>query len=178
MVWQNQFLLLFTACGAMSTLGSNLDRRDITAIQNTLETINEGLRRVDIATIALQNGTGTALQTLESDAVPLLVNATAIIRVSPLLNLQDSNSLGAAAEALRSNLLISINDFIAQEPLLAAAGQKQTILQALVAERNSTLDLTNTLSSKLDPAAGNTKLALSQIMAVLCVGSIICNFLF
>lgn len=165
MVWQPQLLLpLFTACAAMS---SNINRRDVTSIQNTLETINESLRRVDIATIALQNGTGPALLTLESDAVPLLMNATTVIGASPPLNLQDSNNLGASIEALRSNLVISINDFIAQEPLLAAAGQKQTVLMALVAERNFTSDLTNTLSSKLDPAANGTKLVLSQIADVL-----------
>lgn len=143
------------------------NRRDVTSIQNALDIINEGIRRADIATIGLQNGTGPALAALESHAGALLTNATAVIGASAPLDLQDSLSLTVSTRALRSNLNLSLNDLIAQKPLLDAAGESRLLLGAITGEKDLGLALANALVSKLDPGAGEPLRALSELMDAL-----------
>lgn len=141
---------------------------DLASIRNVLDVINDGLRRVDLATIGLP-ATGPALLKLEAIAVPLLENATTVILASEPLGFQDSQSLVAATQALRFNLNISINDFIAQKPLLDAAGQSSGLLADLAAEANITLKMSTALLSKLDPGATQAQASLAQVADILYV---------
>lgn len=165
MLWQLVIVLISTAQAAVGNY--HLNRQDVTSIQHALNIINEGIRRTDIATIGLQNGTGPALATLESHARALLTNATAVIAASAPLDLQDSLSLTVATRALRSNFNLSLNDLIAQKPLLDAAGQSQQLLSAIMEEKNLGLAMANTLISKLDPGAGQPLSALSELTGAL-----------
>lgn len=139
---------------------------DLASVRNALDIINDGLRRVDLATIGLP-ATAPALMQLEAIAVPLLENATTVIASSEPLGLEDSQSLVVATQALRFNLNISVNDLIAQKPLLDAAGQSSAILSALGAESNVTLMLSSALLSKLDPSATQAQASLAQVAEVL-----------
>lgn len=141
---------------------------DLASIRNALDVINDGLRRVDLATIGLP-ATASALAALEAIAVPLVENATAVITASTPLGFEDSQNLVVATQALRSNLNISINDFIAQKPLLDASGQSASLLASLAAEGNVTLKMASALLSKLDPQATQAQASLTQVREVLYV---------
>ncbi|KAJ4408028.1 hypothetical protein N0V82_009793 [Gnomoniopsis sp. IMI 355080] len=135
---------------------------DLNSIKNALDIINEGLRRVDLATIGLP-ATAPALLELESIAVPLLENATAVFTASEPLDFEDTQSLVIATQALRSNLNVSINDFIAQKPLLDASGQASKISAQLASEANAALKMSSALLSKLDPDATQAQASLAQV---------------
>lgn len=145
---------------------------DLVSIKNALDVINEGLRRVDLATIGLP-ATAPALLELEAIAVPLLENATAVFTASEPLGFEDSQSLVIATQALRSNLNVSINDFIAQKPVLDASGQSGALLSRLAAEANVTLKMSSALLSKLDPTATQAQASLAQVANILYVSLIL-----
>lgn len=141
---------------------------DLASIKNALDIMNEGLRRVDLATIGLP-ATAPALLALEAIAIPLLENATAVFAASDVLGFQDSQSLVIATQALRNNLNVSINDFIAQKPLLDASGQSGLLLTRLAEEANVTLQMSSVLLSKLDPGATQAQASLAQVASILYV---------
>lgn len=141
---------------------------DLTSIKNALDIINEGLRRVDLATIGLP-ATAPALLELEAIAVPLLENATAVFTASEPLGFEDTQSLVIATQALRSNLNVSINDFIAQKPLLDASGQASMISSQLASEASAALKMSSALLSKLDPEATQAQASLAQVANILYV---------
>lgn len=118
---------------------------DLISIRNALDTINEGLRRGDIAILGLQNGTGPALLALQAQTIPLLQNATAVIEASAPLNFEASHSLVFATQALRFNINVTIYDLAAQKPVLVAVNQTGSVLNALSAQMGVALRLATAL---------------------------------
>lgn len=118
-----------------SAVANDVSRRDIQAIQNALNEVNLELERIDIAILELQSGTAPALEQLEATSITALQNATLVIQASERLDMQNSESLAAATDALRSNLNVTVIDAVRQKSVLDALNLTSMIQQALGPQR-------------------------------------------
>lgn len=141
-------------------------KRDLASIQSSLDAINVGLQRVDTAILGLASGTGASLMQLGQQAVPLLQNASAQIRQSQPLTLEDSLNLATTTMALRQNTNLTINDLIAQKPLLDQAGSSPLVAAGLQQQRDASNDLAVALASKVAPDTPNVVPALNELAGI------------
>ncbi|KAK7701680.1 hypothetical protein SLS64_010128 [Diaporthe eres] len=141
-------------------------KRDLASIQSSLDAINVGLQRVDTAILGLATGTGASLLQLGQQAVPLLQNASAQIRQSEPLSLEDSLNLATTTQALRQNTNLTINDLIAQKPLLDQAGSTALVAAGLQQQRDASNDLAVALASKVAPDTPNVVPALNELAGI------------
>lgn len=141
-------------------------KRDLTSIQSSLDAINVGLQRVDTAILGLAQGTGASLLELGMQAVPLLQNASAQIRQSEPLSLEDSLNLATTTQALRQNTNLTINDLIAQKPLIDQAGSTALVAAGLQQQRDASNDLAVALASKVAPDTPNVVPALNELAGI------------
>lgn len=126
---------------------------DLASIQSALDTINSGLRNLDTALISLNQGTAGSLLELGQASVPVLQNATQIIMQSAPLSLSDVQSLSTSTAALRQNVNLTINDFIAQKPLFDSLQTSPLVLQGLQGSKDAAVQLGQALVSKFPPEA-------------------------
>lgn len=153
--------------GAVYAVSSPENRkRDLASIQSSLDAINVGLQRVDTAILGLASGTGASLLELGQQAVPLLQNASAQIRQSEPLSLEDSLNLATTTQALRQNTNLTINDLIAQKPLLDQAGSSPLVAAGLQQQRDASNDLAIALTSKVAPNTPNVVPALNELSGI------------
>ncbi|POS69529.1 hypothetical protein DHEL01_v212077 [Diaporthe helianthi] len=158
---------LFIQLGAVYAASSSENRkRDLESIQSSLDAINVGLLRVDTAILGLASGTGPSLLQLGQQAVPLLQNASAQIRQSQPLSLEDSLNLGSTTQALRQNTNLTINDLIAQKPLLDQVGSSALVAAGLQQQRDASSDLAVALASKVAPDTPNVISALNELSGI------------
>lgn len=141
-------------------------KRDLASIQSSLDAINVGLQKVDTAILGLAQGTGASLLELGQQAVPLLQNASAQIRQSEPLSLEDSLNLATTTQALRQNTNLTINDLIAQKPLLDQAGSTPLVAAGLQQQRDASNDLAVALASKVAPDTPNVVPALNELAGI------------
>lgn len=153
--------------GAVYAASSTENRkRDLASIQSSLDAINVGLQKVDTAILGLAQGTGASLLELGNQAVPLLQNASAQIRQSEPLSLEDSLNLATTTQALRQNTNLTINDLIAQKPLLDQAGSTALVAAGLQQQRDASNDLAVALASKVAPDTPNVVPALNELAGI------------
>jgi len=163
MYWLHILIHLGAVCAASSTENR---KRDLASIQSSLDAINVGLQRIDTAILGLATGTGPSLLELGMQAVPLLQNASAQIRQSEPLSLEDSVNLGTTTQALRQNTNLTINDLIAQKPLLDQAGSSALVAAGLQQQRDASNDLAVTLASRVAPNTPNVVPALNELAGI------------
>ncbi|KKY37734.1 putative cell wall protein [Diaporthe ampelina] len=162
MYWVHMLIHLGAVCAA----SPENHKRDLASIQSSLEAINVGLQRVDTAILGLATGTGVSLIQLGMQAVPLLQNASAQIRQSGPLSLEDSLNLATTTSALRQNTNLTINDLIAQKPLLDQAGSSAIVAAGLLQQRDASSDLAVALASKVAPDTPNVVSALNELASI------------
>lgn len=152
--------------GAAYAASSETHKRDLASIQSSLDAINVGLQRVDTAILGLASGTGASLLQLGMQSVPLLQNASAQIRQSQPLSLEDSLNLATTTSALRQNTNLTINDLIAQKPLIDQAGSTGLVAAGLLQQRDASNDLAVALASKVAPDTPNVVPALNELAGI------------
>lgn len=152
--------------GAVYAASPETRKRDLASIQSSLDAINVGLQRVDTAILGLATGTGPTLLQLGQQSVPLLQNASAQIRQSEPLSLEDSLNLATTTMALRQNTNLTINDLIAQKPLLDQAGSSGLVAAGLQQQRDASNDLAVALASKVAPDTPNVVPALNELAGI------------
>ena len=162
MFWARMLIHL----GAAYAASTSNSKRDLASIQSSLDAINAGLQRVDTAILGLASGTGAALLQLGQQSVPLLQNASAQIRQSEALSLEDSLNLATTTMALRQNTNLTINDLIAQKPLLDQAGSSALVAAGLQQQRDASNDLAVALASKVAPDTPNVVPALNELAGI------------
>lgn len=162
MYWAHLLVYL----GAVYAASSETHKRDLASIQSSLDAINVGLQRVDTAILGLAKGTGASLLQLGMQAVPLLQNASAQIRQSQPLSLEDSLNLDTTTSALRQNTNLTINDLIAQKPLIDQAGSTGLVAAGLLQQRDASNDLALALASKVAPDTPNVVAALNELAGI------------
>lgn len=121
---------------------------DVNSIKGALDTVNAGLLALDTAVLGLPQ-TMNDLVKLGPQAVPLLANATQIIKDSDVLGLQDALTLIPATTALRQNGNLTINDFIARKPIFDAVGLTPRVVQAMTNDGAAAAALGQALVSKV-----------------------------
>lgn len=152
--------------GAVYAASPENHKRDLASIQSSLDAINAGLQQVDTAILGLASGTGASLLQLGMQAVPLLQNASAQIRQSQPLSLEDSLNLATTTQALRQNTNLTINDLIAQKPLIDQAGSTGLVAAGLQQQRDASNDLAVALASKVAPDTPNVVPALNELAGI------------
>jgi hypothetical protein len=152
--------------GAVYAASAQSQKRDLASIQSSLNAINEGLQRVDTAILGLAKGTGPTLLELGTQAVPLLQNASAQIRQSQPLSLEDSLNLATTTQALRQNTNLTINDLIAQKPLIDQAGSTALVAAGLQQQRDASNDLAVALTTKVAPDTPNVVPAINELAGI------------
>lgn len=162
MYWVHILITLGAVCAA----SPENHKRDLASIQSSLDAINVGLQRVDTAILGLATGTGASLLQLGMQAVPLLQNASAQIRQSQPLSLEDSLNLATTTSALRQNTNLTINDLIAQKPLIDQAGSTALVAAGLQQQRDASNDLAVALASKVAPDTPNVVPALNELAGI------------
>lgn len=162
MYWAHILITLGAVCAA----SPENHKRDLASIQSSLDAINVGLQRVDTAILGLATGTGANLLQLGMQAVPLLQNASAQIRQSQPLSLEDSLNLATTTSALRQNTNLTINDLIAQKSLIDQAGSTALVAAGLQQQRDASNDLAVALASKIAPDTPNVVQALNELAGI------------
>ncbi|KAG8162176.1 hypothetical protein KVR01_007941 [Diaporthe batatas] len=158
---------MLTYLGAVYAASSSESRkRDLASIQSSLDALNVGLQRIDTAILGLATGTGASLLELGQQAVPLLQNASAQIRQSEPLSLEDSLNLATTTQALRQNTNLTINDLIAQKPLIDAANSTALVAAALQQQRDASSDVAIALTNKIAPNTPDVVPALNELSGI------------
>ncbi|KAL1870746.1 hypothetical protein Daus18300_005066 [Diaporthe australafricana] len=160
------WLYMLTYLGAVYAAPPDNHKRDLASIQTSLDAINVGLQKVDTAILGIAQGTGASLLQLGAQAVPLLQNASAQIRQSSPLSLEDSLNLATTTMALRKNTNLTINDLIAQKPLLDQAGSSALVAAGLGQQRDASSDLAVALASKVAPDTPNVVQSLDELAGI------------
>lgn len=122
---------------ASSATASDVSRRDVQSIQDAMNQVNLELERIDLAILELSSGTAAAFVQLTASTIEVLRNATLVIEASDRLNLQYSESLATATDALRSNLNVTVIDAVRQKPILDALNLTSLVQQALGPQRDA-----------------------------------------
>ncbi|KAI3395072.1 hypothetical protein diail_1829 [Diaporthe ilicicola] len=160
------WLYILFLLGAALAASPDNHKRDLASIQSSLDAINVGLQKVDTAVLGIAQGTGPQLLQLGQQAVPLLQNASAQIRQSAQLSLEDSLNLAATTQALRMNTNLTINDLIAQKPLLDQSGSSPLVAAGLSQQRDASNDLAVALASKVAPDTPNVVQSLDELAGI------------
>ncbi|KAJ0117484.1 hypothetical protein J7T55_003900 [Diaporthe amygdali] len=160
------WLYMLIYLGAVYAASPDNHKRDLASIQASLDAINVGLQRVDTAILGIAQGTGASLLQLGMQAVPLLQNASAQIRQSEPLSLEDSLNLATTTSALRQNTNLTINDLIAQKPILDQTGSSALVAAGLQQQRDASNDLAVALASKVAPNTPNVVQALNELSGI------------
>lgn len=160
------WLYMLIYLGAVYAASPDNHKRDLASIQASLDAINVGLQRVDTAILGIAQGTGASLLQLGMQAVPLLQNASAQIRQSEPLSLEDSLNLATTTSALRQNTNLTINDLIAQKPILDQTGSSALVAAGLQQQRDASNDLAVALASRVAPNTPNVVQALNELSGI------------
>lgn len=160
------WLYMLIHLGAAYAAPPDNHKRDLASIQSSLDAINVGLQKVDTAILDIAQGTGASLLQLGAQAVPLLQNASAQIRQSGALSLEDSLNLATTTMALRKNTNLTINDLIAQKPLLDQAGSSALVAAGLGQQRDASSDLAVALASKVAPDTPNVVQSIDELAGI------------
>jgi hypothetical protein len=129
-------------------------RRDLATVEAAFANITTALKQFDTDVNALNasSNVSTSVATLSSDANNVLAalntGTTNVDATSPL-SLIDAINLASVAQGLGTTVNTTINDLIAKQPIINAAGNDPLVVSELQAQYNATQAFINAVASKV-----------------------------
>jgi hypothetical protein len=155
--------LLTLGLALIATTSPIVRPRDLASIEAAITTIETAVNALDAAEVAYTSGDPTAIQSA-SDAVVTATNAgTATADASADLSETDALSLVSPIQALTTDVQNAVNEIIAKQTEIEAAGYGAATLADLIAQNTSATELANAITAK-------TPAALQSIAATLAAG--------
>ena len=129
-------------------------KRDLDTVEAAFANITAALNQfdTDINALNISSNVSGAVATLTSDASNVLsaINiGIASVDATSALSLTDAISLASVAQGLGTTVNNTINDLIAKEPIINAAGNDPLVVSELQAQYNATQAFINAVASKV-----------------------------
>lgn len=133
-------------------------KRDLATVEAAFANITTALNQLDTDVNALNanSNVADAVATLSSDANNVLTalntGTTNVDATSPL-SLSDAISLASVAQGLGTTVNTTINDLIAKQPIINAAGNDPAVVSELQAQYSATQAFIDAVASKVPAIA-------------------------
>lgn len=152
-----QILFIFSlALVGLATAGPV--KRDLATVEAAFANITTALNQLDTDVNALNTNSNIAdaVATLSTDAnnvLSALNTGTANVDATSALSLSDAINLASVAQGLGTTVNTTINDLIAKEPIINAAGNDPQVVSDLQAQYNATQNFIDAVASKVPSIA-------------------------